>query len=445
MRGSDRTDERSLWALALLAFIGGLGGGVVFPILPVAGLNLGIAPAIIGLILSLNRITRLCVNPVTGILVDRFGARWPLVVALLVEGLATLCFNAGLLGQHPTAWFLLGRGLWGLGSSLLMVGAMTAALTFSRESGRGRATARVRMSLSFGVPAGLLLGGLVADRVSNHAAFLSAAFITFCGMVMAYLVAPRRTRKTTSAGNDQRTPARRRGQVLRELLRPGPLWLVWLFNFMVFFSVQGVILASLVLVVKARGLTLPSFGPEGSSGILMAAMIASSALVSWAAGRWIDRHGHKSDLLPPATLCLIGGFGLLALAHQVALAAIALCVIGIGLGGVNVPLIVIMGDLVPADRYGRTIGIYQVLGDMGGSLGPITGLEAVHRFGPTATLATLAVMLALTAPLALMLWRRERAAPNPATKGEDRSQGCSTTNGSTTTGSTTNDRYTAPH
>jgi MFS family permease len=146
----------------------------------------------------------------------------------------------------------------------------------------------------------------------------------------------------------------------------------------------------------------------------MAAMIGSSALVSWAAGRWIDRRGRKSGLLLPATVCLAGGFAILALADQVATAALALSVIGIGLGGINVPLIVIMGDLVPPDRYGRAIGIYQVLGDMGGSLGPITGLEAIHRYGPTPTLATLAVTLMVTIPLALLLWWRERGTGGPA-------------------------------
>ncbi len=412
MNRSGTAEERSLWALAGLAFTGGLGGGVVFPILPVVGIQLGIAPALIGLILSLNRITRLGVNPFTGLLVDRFGARWPLVAALLIEGLATLCFNAGLSATHPAAWFLLGRGLWGVGSSLLMVGAMTAALIVSRQSSRGRATARVRMSLSFGVPAGLLLGGLVADRFSPHAAFLSAAFITFGGMAGAFLVAPRRAR--TSARTRDGGQPRRRGQVMRELLRPGPLWIVWLFNFVVFFSVQGVILASLVLIIRDRHLTLPAFGPEGSSGILMAAMIGSSALVSWAAGRWIDRRGRKSGLLLPATVCLAGGFAILAAADQVATAALALSVIGIGLGGINVPLIVIMGDLVPPDRYGRAIGIYQVLGDMGGSLGPITGLEAIHRYGPTPTLATLAITLMVTIPLALLLWWREQGPRGPA-------------------------------
>ena len=405
MSAEPRGINGSLWALAALGFAGGLGGGVVFPILPIVGQALGIAPAMIGLILSLNRITRLGVNPFTGHLVDRFGARWPLTCGLLIEGLATLCYTTGLASRGPTAWFLLGRALWGVGSSLLMVGALTGALIVSTAAARGRATALVRMALSFGVPAGLLLGGLVANLVSVRAAFLAATFITFGGMVVAFFIAPH-ARSVATAPRER--PAAPAGALLRELLRPGPLWIIWLFNFIVFFSAQGVILASLVLIVHERHLMLPGLNAEGSAGTLMAVMLGTSAIVSWIAGRAMDRRGGRSAVLLPAAACLACGFGVLAFAHTLLPAAVALGIIGIGLGGISVPLIVIMGELIRPEYYGRAVGIYQVAGDIGGSLGPITGLEAIARFGPRDPLAVLAALLLITVPLALVLIRLER-------------------------------------
>ncbi len=395
----------SIWALAALGFAGGLGGGVIFPILPIVGQALGIAPAMIGLILSLNRITRLGVNPFTGHLVDRFGARWPLMCGLLIEGLATLCYTSGLASHGPTAWFLLGRALWGVGSSLLMVGALTGALIVSTAAARGRATALVRMALSFGVPAGLLLGGLVANLVSVRAAFRAATFITFGGVVVAFFIAPHARRAAAEPRDRTAPPA---GAVLRELLRPGPLWIVWLLNFIIFFSAQGVILASLVLIVHERHLMLPGLNAEGSAGTLMAVMLGTSAIVSWIAGRSIDRRGHKSAILLPSAICLACGFAVLAFAPTLLPAAAALGIIGIGLGGISVPLIVIMGELIRPECYGRAVGIYQVAGDIGGSLGPITGLEAIARFGPREPLTVLAALLLGTVPLALILSRLER-------------------------------------
>ena len=186
--------------------------------------------------------------------------------------------------------------------------------------------------------------------------------------------------------------------------------MVCIFNFIVFFAIQGVILAALVLILQDRHLTLGSLGPEGSSGILMAAMIGSSALVSLAAGRWIDRRGRKADLLLPASLFCVAGFAFLAASSRMAAAILGLSAIGIGLGGINVPLVVILGDLVSADRYGRAIGMYQVLGDVGGSLGPIIGLEAISRFGPARALTAVAAALLVTVPLSVALRRREQAA-----------------------------------
>ncbi len=406
MRRSGPGINASLWALATLGFIGGLGGGVVFPILPMVGRSLGIAPAMIGLILSLNRITRLGVNPLTGHLVDRFGARWPLVVGLLVEGLATLCFVTGLASAHATRWFLLGRALWGVGSSLLMVGSLAAALIMSAAAERGRASALVRMSLSFGVPAGLLLGGLVADLVSARAAFVSAGVITFSGMIAAYFIAPRKADAPVARTDRARSPAG--AAILRNLLRPGPLWLVWLLNFVVVFSVQGVILSALVLIVHERHLMLPALNAEGSAGTLMAVMLGTSAAVSWLTGRSIDRRANKAGILLPACACLACGFVLLAFAHTLLPAALALAVIGLGLGGASIPLIVIMGELIQPEHYGRAVGIYQVAGDIGGSLGPIMGLEAIARLGPTAPLGVLAALLTVTLPLAALLVRIER-------------------------------------
>lgn len=410
MSEQPHADAAAVWRLAAITFIGGLGGGVVFPIIPIEGLKLGISAAMVGLILSFNRITRLAVNPFSGGLVDRFGARLPLALGLLVEAVATLCFSAGLHGA-PTFWFLFGRGLWGVGSSLLMVGAMTAALLFSHASGRGMASAKVRMAMSFGVPGGLILGGLISDLFSADSAFLSATAITLVGMAGALRFVPGGKR---SAPADQRTD-RRRGvdwRGLLEVLRPGPLWVVWLFNFILFFSAQGVILASLALVVQQRGLSVAGLGAQGSSGLLMAAMIGTSAVVSLLIGRRLDGSGQaRAVMLLPASLVMAVGYVLLALATNSALAALALCLVGFGIGGINIPLMVLLGDLTGRERYGRSVGIYQVLGDLGGSLGPIIGLAAIHHYGSRPTLLVIAVALLVMVPLAVGLRRWEVRRP----------------------------------
>jgi len=403
--GSER--PYAILALSALVFAGGLGGGLVFPILPILGLQLGISAALIGLILSLNRMTRLAMNPLSGLLVDRIGARWPLMAGLGIETLATLAFWVGVHGTHPAAWFLAGRGLWGVGSSLLMVGALTAALMISPVERRGRSTARVRMALGLGMPGGLVLGGLVTAHYSPGAAFLTASAITLVGMLLAWRFAPSGKGERPAeedAALDVSVPTR---TVLRELLADRRLWGVWAFNFLMFFTVQGVILATLALLVRERGIDLVGWGVEGTSGLLMAAMMLASVATSWIVGRRIDRSGRNTASLLLGVLLLMAGYVGLALGAGAVVVGASLLLVGVAMGTINIPLMMLMGHWVAPERYGRAIGIYQLLGDLGGSLGPILGLSALLHWGGRDLFLGLTVLLALGIPLAFWLVRCE--------------------------------------
>jgi len=102
--------------IAILAFFGGLGGGLVFPILPALGLKLGIPAFMIGLILSANRIARVIFNVPAGHLVGRLGPRLMLGGALCIESVGVLGYSAALHFGHAMWWLLAGRALAGVGT-----------------------------------------------------------------------------------------------------------------------------------------------------------------------------------------------------------------------------------------------------------------------------------------------------------------------------------------
>ncbi len=233
---SAASDARRVGAVT---FIGGLGGGLVFPILPALGLQLGIAGAMIGFILSMNRITRLLFDSIAGRLVDRFGGRTPIAVGLAIEGLGILCYSGGVDLGPASWWFLAGRALFGIGSSLMFVGAQASVLALSTAADRGRLAATVRIAMSLGLPGGLVIGGLIADRVSDDAAFLTGAALTFFGAAAALRLVPR-ARPTPAHG---RSAAGGRLSALPEFPF---LATAWAFNLLVFLTVQGVLLATLV-------------------------------------------------------------------------------------------------------------------------------------------------------------------------------------------------------
>ncbi len=387
-----------------MTFIGGLGGGLVFPILPALGLKLGIAGAMIGFILSMNRITRLLFDSLAGRLVDRIGGRIPIAVGLAIEGLGILCYSGGVDFGPASWWFLAGRALFGIGSALMFVGAQATVLALSTAANRGRLAATVRIAMSLGLPGGLVIGGLIADRVSNDAAFLTGAALTFFGAAAALRLVPRT--RPGQVGAHGRSASSERLSSLPEF---GFVATAWGFNLLVFLTVQGVLLATLVVLVRQRGLSALGFGDEGTAGIVMAVMMACSSVVALALGRRLDRLPSRAAFVMPALGGVAAGFAVLGLTHGLAGAFFGAVLVGGSFNGITLPMLTLLGDVTPPDHYGRAVGYYQLFGDVGGSLGPILGLEAGLHFGMLPTYLGVAALLALCVPAALWAARRERA------------------------------------
>jgi len=427
--------SRTAWILALLTFLGGIGGGIVFPILPIVGVQLGLAGYLIGLILAANRITRLVANPLTGLLVDRIGGKLPLTLGLLVEAAATGAYSVALHSPRPGLVFLLGRSLWGVGSSFLMVGGLTVGLNASRPENRGRIMAMVRTAMSLGLPAGLIMGGLIAGVFSDNAAFLSAMGLSLAGAATAWLLMPNvrggrehAQRGGGEAGEGGAVPtageaghqrAGRRWSRLRErvisvarrgirMLRDLRVSTIWLSNLLIYFSIQGVLLTTLVLFVDERHIGLGGLGAQPTSGFVMSIMMLASGLTALAIGRRLDRISHRMGIALPAVVASVLGFVTLAFAHRIASTLLAMVLLGVGMGGTTIPLITLLGDLTASEERGYAVGLYQFFGDCGGSLGPIIGVETAMGIGFVPVYTAVAGLLVLTLPLLYWLWRAER-------------------------------------
>lgn len=392
---------RASWRIAMIAFIGGLGGGVVFPILPIMGTRLGLSAAMIGVILSSNRLTRIIFNPVTGALLDRFGARWPVVTGLVIEGIATIAFSIALRARFPTAWFLGGRIMWGIGSSLLIVGCLAAVMILSRRAERGRLTSRVRTASSLGLPGGLVVGGIVADVLSPNTAFLGTAALSFGGAFLAMWTLPRGKppiEKQPASTSSKRWSEWRKSW--SEMLKVPILQVIWFSNGLIFFAVSGVLLTTLVILINQRHLLLLGFDSQGSAGILMACLMACRGSAALAIGTYLDKVQGRTALLIPAIILVAAGFAGLGLAHQVWTVSLALVAAGFGSGAIIIPLLTLLGDIAPRHLRGSALAIYQASGDFGGTLGPIIGMAAGTSLGFGITyFGVAACMVAASLPL----------------------------------------------
>jgi DHA1 family multidrug resistance protein-like MFS transporter len=399
--------SRSVVAAVIAStFFVGLGGGVVFPIIPNLGAVIGISPFLVGLILSANRFTRILANAPAGSLVDRIGTRTPLIVGLFVEAGATLGYLVALLAPAPAAWFLAARVLWGIGSALVFATAYTIAADVSEGGSRGTNMGVVRGGITLGFPAGLVMGGVVSDAYSVAVAFAVAAGFALLAGVLAYVTIP----ETHVSGHRTAVKPWEVDTALSTLT-------VGFVNFGLFFAYLGALFATLVLFVDAEGIGVWGYGPQGMSGLLMAVTVLTAAGFMLAGGKLSDDLGARVPTLLAFLVVSFVGFAVLATADTLSHLVGACVLIGAGQGGTSGPLMALLADLTPGERMGRAMATNNVLGDLGGGLGPMVSLPLVESVGFAPIYAASAIIPLLAGGCLLVGVYVQTGSVNPDTAG----------------------------
>lgn len=396
---SSKPDRRATLAIAPAVLLAGVAGGIAFPILPLAGARAGVPLWLIGIILAANRFARLVSSPVVGAITDRVGARRTMIAGLILQIAVMGCYWFGVVHGHAGLFFLIGRLLHGPGSACVFVGAQTLALHAGEGGHGGRSITATRAAMSAGMPVGLALGGILAGVIGDAAAFEVALIAIALGVVAGWLTLPDLRAPASSAST---------GGAWRLLLNPR-LLAIGTLNLAMFFSAQGVVLTTIVLVVHERGLHMPGLGAQGTAGLAMGWMVLVSTIAMIPSGRLGDRyHAHARmaavgvTLTVPGLLVIAAGGSLLALAGGIAL-------VGLGTGALGPSLLALVSELVEPDRRGRAVGAMQLCGDAGGTLGPIVG-SSLMAHGSAVPYLTAGIVILCVFPVALWLARFERRA-----------------------------------
>jgi MFS family permease len=374
-------------SLVVGVFFGGVGGGVAFPTLPTLGPLLGISPLFVGVILSVNRFTRLVLNTPAGQVLDTMGTRRPMIAGFVVQGLVPFGYVLGLdpgpIPLDSATVFLLSRAAWGVGSAFVFVGAFSTVTHITTDENRGKWVGYMRGGQSLGFPAGLVVGGLVTDAYGYAHAFAVAGLAGLFAATVASFVLPdvRADAPTTSRLRD--LPA--------VVVADVRIFAVGSVNFAVCFLFSGVLLSTVVLYTAENGIAFGSFSESGVSGVVMAASVVASSAATIAVGRFSDRLSNRALVALPALALLGAGFGVLGTASAAlggavgfgpsALATVVgVALVGVGVGGTNPPLLAYLGDISPAGDVGKLGGVYNVFGDFGSTLGPLVALPLAARF-----------------------------------------------------------------
>jgi MFS family permease len=139
------------------------------------------------------------------------------------------------------------------------------------------------------------------------------------------------------------------------------------------FSLQGVLLSTLVLWVHHRHLSFAHLRSQGTAGVLLAIEAFCSAGFSLLSGRLADRWGNPA-LLATTGFCMTFS-GLILFSKDLSGIGLygALVLLGIGAGLVWINLLLYLDTFIPHEMRGRGMGAIQFVGDSGSAIGALIG------------------------------------------------------------------------
>ncbi|MFB6154772.1 MAG: MFS transporter [Haloferacaceae archaeon] len=397
-------------------FFGGVGGGVAFPTIPTLGTVLGISPLLVGIILSINRFTRLLMNTPAGQILDRVGTRRPMIIGFVVQGLVPFGYVLGLHAHEfglPNAMvFLFSRATWGIGSAFVFVGAFSTVTQITTEQNRGKWVGYMRGGQSLGFPTGLVLGGILTAVYGYDVAFIVAGVTASFAAVVAFFVLPDTQADVSTVSGLRELP-----NLVTDDLR---IFTVGAVNFVVRFLFAGILLSTVVLYARENGITVSWLSETGVSGVVMAVSVLFSSLTTIGVGRVSDTLSNRAALTIPSLTCFAAGFAVLALLPTTLGAVVGVALVGIGVGGTNPPLLAYLGDISPKEDLGKLGGVYNVFGDLGSTVGPLVALPVAARTSVATEYLGSVGLIALTATLvAVTLFERGPLAPQTVPRRED--------------------------
>jgi MFS family permease len=385
---------RSVQTLQLGGLLNAFGNGLVLPFAfiylhNVRDIGLGTA----GLILATNAGVSMLLGPVFGSLVDRFGGRRMLAVAL-----AFLAVGFGLYPFVHDPWLgFVAAALTGIGNGGFWAAQSTLIAGLTTPAQRPAAYAMQRVVMNLGIGIGGVVGGLIAstdDPATFQVLFFgnAATFVAYLAILRAFVPEPR------SEAQRHDGPPGRYADVLRHRAFLAVLALNTLFVFagMAGFELLpvyakneagvsetaiGLVYLANTLVIVALQLPIARL-VEGRRRMGVLALMG----VVWAAG-WA--------LVPAAGIWLTGTSAAMLL-------GVAVCVFAIGEclhGAVQGPLV---ADLAEPRLMGRFMALSALSWQVGFTLGPAIGGFTL-AFAPTGLWLGAAVLLLVGAAWSLAL------------------------------------------
>ena len=173
---------------ALITALCLVGDSMLYVVLPVRFSEMGLTSLWqVGVVLAVNRMVRLPLNPCIGWIYSRIDERTGIVCAVLLATVTT--FSYGFLPGF-FLWIVV-RCLWGVAWTLLRLGSLFCILQRSTDDNRGQYTGLYNGLYRLGSLVGMLAGGILADTVGVRATSMVLGALTMLSLPWVLFCVPR--------------------------------------------------------------------------------------------------------------------------------------------------------------------------------------------------------------------------------------------------------------
>ncbi|WP_181350442.1 MFS transporter [Thalassobacillus sp. CUG 92003] len=168
-----REAEKPVVVIALITAVCLLGDTMLYVVLPIYWKSFGLTALWqVGVLLSINRLVRLPLNPFVGWLYHRISKRTGVLIAVGLSVITTCSY--GFFSGFWLLFFM--RCLWGVSWAFLRLGGFLTILEVANQQNHGFLIGKYNGLWGLGGLAGMLIGGFLVDLIGIEAVtFIFAA------------------------------------------------------------------------------------------------------------------------------------------------------------------------------------------------------------------------------------------------------------------------------
>ncbi|WP_196604560.1 MFS transporter [Pectinatus haikarae] len=370
---------RPIIIIALVTAVCLIGDSMLYVVLPTHWQDMGLSSLWqIGIILSVNRLIRLPLNPLVSYLYRKISARNGILIALLLA----ISTTAGYGIVNNFYIFILLRCIWGFAWTFLRLGAYFTIIDYSTDQNRGKCMGLYNGLYRLGSLFGMLFGGISADFFGVKITSFTFAFCSLIciPVIFTYI-------KKSSRGMVAEQTEKESNFSFFENTHILPTLCIGLFISMIYQGMFTSTLSYLIELHNNSNISIGFFiiGAASLGGIIQAIRWSWEPWLAPLLGSLTDQTQGRYSILIISTAIASISFSIISFNMPLAVWLALLLILQITATSLTTIADALAADIAINSAKIKIMTLYSLLIDLGAALGPMLAYFMNQYFNPYAS------------------------------------------------------------